>query len=158
MSRCAISELCFGEFPDPDDFQRWRRVNFETEVCVGTPFFHLTVSWINEVEIAKSIDDLTTSRSIAGKSFPDFEMLDARIASALRRIIFNTSFRRRVSVEEQRAQKDNMFLRGRQLAYMIYGHFQSTAACDAAQGLSDLFNTCLQNDDVQDFDTRCDQI
>ena len=34
---------------------------------------------------------------------------------------------------------------------MIYGHFQSTAACDAAQGLSDLCSICLQDDDVQDF-------
>ena len=84
-------------------------------------------------------------------------MLDARIASALRKIISNSNFNRRVSVEEQ-AQKHNPFLRGRQLAYMIYGHFQATGACDAAQGSSDLFNTCLQNHNVQDFDTRWDQI
>ena len=43
-------------------------------------------------------------------------MHDARIASALKRIISNTSFRSRVSVEEQRAQKYNRFLRGRQIA------------------------------------------
>ena len=42
--------------------------------------------------------------------------------------------------------------------YMIYDHFQETGAYDAAQGLSDLFNIYLQNDDVQDFDTRWDQI
>ena len=41
---------------------------------------------------------------------------------------------------------------------MIYGQVQSTRAYDTAQGLSDLFNICLQNDDVQDFDTRWDQI
>ena len=80
-------------------------------------------------------------------------MLDARIASALRSIISNTSFKRRVSVEEQRAQKYNIFLRGRQIAHMIYGHFPTTGA-----GLSDLFNICLQNDDVQGFDRRGDQI
>ena len=84
-------------------------------------------------------------------------MLDARIASALRKIIFNTSFRRRVSVEEQRAQNYNRFLRRRQIAYMIHDHFQSTGAFDTAQGLSDLFNVCSQNDDVQDFDTRWDR-
>ena len=37
---------------------------------------------------------------------------------------------------------------------MIYDHVQATGAYDAARGLSDLFNVCLQNDDVQDFDTR----
>ena len=43
-------------------------------------------------------------------------MHDARIASALRKIFSSTSFRKRVSVEEQRAQKYNRFLRGRQIA------------------------------------------
>ena len=41
---------------------------------------------------------------------------------------------------------------------MIYGHFQSTGAYDAAQGLSDFFNICFQDKDVPDFDTRWDQI
>ena len=36
------------------------------------------------MEIAGSIDDLLTSQSIKGDSYPDFEMLDTRIASALR--------------------------------------------------------------------------
>ena len=52
------------------------------------------------------MDDLFTLQSIEGQIyFPDVPILDARIASALRRIISNTSFRRRISVEEQRAQK-----------------------------------------------------
>ena len=89
------------------------------------------------------MNDLMTSQSNKGESLPDFEMIDARIASALRKIIPNTSFRRRVSVEEQRAQKYNRFLRGSQIACMIYGHFPSTGACDRAHGLSDLFDICL---------------
>ena len=74
------------------------------------------------------------------------------------KIISNTSFKWRVSVEEQRAQTYNRFSRGRQIAFMISDHFQATGAHDAAPGLSDLFNICLQNDDVQDFDTRWDPI
>ena len=49
---------------------------------------------------------------------PDFEVLDAKIASALNRIIHNTRFKRKVSLEE--AQKEDRFLRGRQIAYLIY--------------------------------------
>ena len=41
---------------------------------------------------------------------------------------------------------------------MIYGHFQSTGAYDTVQGLSDLVSICLHEDDVQDLDTRWDQI
>ena len=43
---------------------------------------------------------------------PNFEVLDAKIASALNRIIQNTQFKRKVSLEEQKAQKEDRFLRG----------------------------------------------
>ena len=76
-------------------------------MCANTPWPQLTMSWINGVEIAKSTDDLLTSQSSQGKYFPDFEMLDAKMASALRKIISNSNFNRRVSVEEQRGQKHN---------------------------------------------------
>ena len=62
-----------------------------------------------------------------------------------------------MGVEEQRARKHNRFLRGRQIAYMIWDHFRATRAYDAAQDLSDLFNVFLDGDDIQDFDTRWDQ-
>ena len=40
--------------------------------------------WIKEVEMNDSLEELKTSRSVSGKNFPNFEMLDAKIASALR--------------------------------------------------------------------------
>ena len=47
---------------------------------------HLTMHWIKEVEIAKSIDEPMTSRSIVGQNdFPDHDVLDAMIASALKK-------------------------------------------------------------------------
>ena len=113
--RYSISELHLVKFPDSSGFQCWR-VNFRTKVCANTPFLQLTMSWIKEVEIATSIEDLMTSQSTEGKDFPDFEMLDAEIASALRKIIVNTSFKRRVSDEEKRAQTHHRFLRGKQIS------------------------------------------
>ena len=117
------------------------------------------MQWIKEVEIAKSSDELMTSRPIVvSTDFPDYDMLDAMIASALKKLLDRlVHFRRRVSVEEQRAQKYEWLLQGRQIAFMIYGHFRATGAYEAVQGLSDLFNTRLQNDNVQDFDVRWDQ-
>ena len=46
-------------------------------------------------------------------------MLDARIASALNRIIHNTQFTRKVSLEEQKAPKEDRFLSGRQIADLM---------------------------------------
>ena len=37
---------------------------------------------------------------------PNFEVLDARIASALNKIIHNSYFKRKISLEEQKAQKE----------------------------------------------------
>ena len=60
---------------------------------------------IKEVEMVESVDDLNTSRSIRGTQGQDFEVLDAKIASALNRIIQNTRFKKKVSLEEMKAQK-----------------------------------------------------
>ena len=76
------------------------KVNFKTEVCANTPCSMLTMSWIKEGKVAKSTDGLLKLQSIEGRSdFPDFEMLDAKIASALKKIISNPHLRRRVTVE-----------------------------------------------------------
>ena len=73
------------------------------------------------------------------------------IASALKRLLDkHIHFRKRISVEEQRAQKHDRFLRGTQIAYMIYEHFRATGACEGVLAFS------LKNDDVQDFDVRWD--
>ena len=45
-------------------------------------------------------NDLVSSQSIEGRDFTDSEVLDAKITSALKKIISNPLFRRRVSVEE----------------------------------------------------------
>ena len=44
------------------------------------------------------------------KDFSNFEMLDAKIASALNKIIQNSQFKKKVSLEEQKAQKEDRFL------------------------------------------------
>ena len=48
--------------------------------------------WIKEVEMVASVDDLKSSSSTRGISMPNFEVLDARIASALNKIIQNFQF------------------------------------------------------------------
>ena len=114
--------------------------------------------WIKEVEMADSVDDLRSSLSIRGISMPNFEVLDARIASALNKIIHNSHFKRRISLEEQKAQKQDRFLRGRQIAYLIYEYFRVTGANDSVENYADLFTISLRNDDFQEFDSKWDGI
>ena len=42
---------------------------------------------------------------------PNFEVLDARMASALSKITHNSNFKGRISLKEQKAQKQDRFLR-----------------------------------------------
>ena len=61
--------------------------------------------WIKEVEMVDSVDDFMSSSSIRGIQKPNFQVLDARIASAVNKIIQNTRFKKMVSVEEMKAQQ-----------------------------------------------------
>ena len=61
--------------------------------------------WIKEVELVDTVDDLKSSLSLRGIRMPDFEVLDAKIASAFNTIIHNSHFKRRVSLEEQKSSK-----------------------------------------------------
>ena len=87
----------------------------------------------------------------------NLEMVDAKIASAVKKIITNPYFKKRVNQEEQKAQMQDRFLHGRHIACMTYEYFRETGAHEAVLDFTDLFCITSLVDDIQDFDTRCDQ-
>ena len=157
QQRLQIPELHFDKFPTPTTFACWK-IRFKTEVCTCSQCPTEAMLWINEVEMVESVDDLKSSRSIRGTPSPDFELLDARIASALNKIIQNTRFKKKVSLEEMKAHKEDRFLRGRQIAYLIYEYFRVTGANDSVENDADLFTVSLRNEDIQEFDSKWDEI
>ena len=52
-----------------------------------------------------SVDEFKSSRSIRSARFLNFEMLDAKVVSALNKIIQNSYFKKKVSLEEQKSSK-----------------------------------------------------
>ena len=70
-------------------------IRFKTEVCTCSQFPTEAMQWIKEVELVDSVDFRKSSSSIRGIPMPDFEVLDARIASALNRIIHNSHFKKK---------------------------------------------------------------
>ena len=86
QQRQQMSELQFDKFPTPASFLVWK-TQFKTLVSNGSDFPSAAVLWIKEVEMVDSLDELKSSRSVYGKDFLDFEMLEAKIASALNKII-----------------------------------------------------------------------
>ena len=61
-------------------------------------------------------------------------------------------------MEEQKAQKADRFLRGRQIAYLICDYFRVTNVNDSVLDHADLGSIVLRNDNIQEFDTRWDEI
>ena len=106
--RVEISDPHFDKFPMSATFGCWK-IRFKTEVCTRSQFPTEAMHWIKEVEMVDSVDDLKSSSSVRGLRMLDFEVLDARIASALNRIIHNTRFKKKVSLEEQKAKKRTAF-------------------------------------------------
>ena len=157
QQRLLISDLHFDKFPTPATFACWK-IRFKTEVCTCSQFPTEAMQWIKEVELVDSVDDLRSSSSTRGIPMPDFEVLDARIASALNKIIHNSHFKRKISLEEQKAQKEDRFLRGRQIAYLIYEQFRVTGTDSSVENYTDLFTIALRNDDIQEFDSKWDGI
>ena len=155
--RLQISDLHFDKVPTPATFACWK-IRFKTEVCTCSQFPTEAMQWIKEVELADSVDDLRSSSSIRSIPMPDFGVLDARIASALNKIIHNSHFKRKISLEEEKAQKEDRFLRGRQIAYLIYEQFRVTGTDSSVENYTDLFTIALRNDDIQEFDSKWDGI
>ena len=80
---------------------------------------------------------------------PDFEVLDAKIASALNRIIQIFRFKKKVSPEKMKAQKENCFLRERQIAYLIDEYFWVTGANDSVENYALFFEMTIFRNSIQ---------
>ena len=130
--RLKISDLHFDKFPTTTTFACWK-IRFKTEICTCSHFPTEAMQWIREVEMVDSVDDflkifvfckrnliplvLVSSPNVDDRTgqydvfqCQNFEVLDARIASALNKIIHNSHFESRISLEELRGQETGPFL------------------------------------------------
>ena len=151
-----MSELQFDKFRHLqhsyvgrlDSKTKWLVLIFHRKQCYGWKKWRWLIHWKN----------WSPRDPVSGKNFPNFEMLDAKIASALNKIIQNSQFKKKVSLEEQKAQKKDRFLRGRQIALTIYDYFRVTGVHDAVLHYEDLFSVTLRDGNVQEFHTSWDEV
>ena len=83
--------------------------------------------WIKEVEMVGSLDELKSSRSFVDRIFqtPRYAGREEDcLCSAQDHPARIPSSRRFVSLEEQKVQNEDPFLRGRQIAFMNYDYFR----------------------------------
>ena len=56
------------------------------------------------------------------------------------------------------SKEEDRFLRGRRIAYLIYEYFRVTGANDSVENYADLFTISFRNDEIQEFDSKWDEI
>ena len=93
QQRLQISDLHFDKFPTPATFACWKIKVQDRGLFLFTISYAEAMQWIKEVELVDSVDELRSSSTTRGISMPNFEVLDARIASALNKIIHNSHFK-----------------------------------------------------------------
>ena len=108
--------------------------------------------------MAESVDDLKSSRSIRGTPGP-------RLWGTRRENCFSTGqnhpeypLQEKSVWRNKKPKKEDRFLRGRQIAYLIYEYFRVTGTHDSVENYTDLFTIVLRNDDIQEFDSKWDGI
>ena len=101
QQRLQILDFHFDKFPTPPTFACWK-------TRYGVYLFTIPYgsdAMDRKVELVDAVDELRSSSSTRGISMPNFEVLDARIASALNKIIHNSQFKRRISLDKGSMQK-----------------------------------------------------
>ena len=133
-AKTANIGMQFDKFRNPQSLWVWK-IRFQNQVIACSDFPSEAMLWIKDVEMVDSMEELKSSRSVSERIFQNFEMLDAKIASALNKIIQNPNSRRRSASRSRKPRKEDRFRRGRQTAFMIYDYFRVTGRSWCSIGL-----------------------
>ena len=106
------------KWAQPTVVSSWE-ISFKSEVSHFSQYPRAAMLRIGEVEDAESMDGLIASASWSGRPIPDFENLDFKIASGLRKILTG-NFKKQVTTAEGKAQSEKRSLTGKQIPWLIY--------------------------------------
>ena len=112
---------------------------FRRKLCCGSKKWRWLILWMRYKILTIGIRE---------RFFRILRCWTEKVASALNKIIQNSQSKKKVRVEEQKAQKEDRFLRGTQIALMIYDYLRVTGAHDAVLDYADLFSVTLHDDNI----------
>ena len=125
QQRQQMSERQLGKVPTPSAFSCWMMrfknqvttcSDFHLRLCCASRKWRWLILWTS----------LNPRDQFMERIFQILTCSTREVASALNKIIQNSQFKKKVSLEEQKALKEDWFLRGRQIAFMIYDYFRMT--------------------------------
>ena len=146
----------FEKFLKSNTLVIWK-TNFKSEGCSSSSVPTEAMVWINEINSARNMDELKSSSSILGRMLPDFEVLDSKKASALKKLL-SADFTRRVHMEKLKEQQDIWLLKGRHIAWMIHDNFKISGTGEPLLDFNDLLRVDFKYDNMQGFDTKWDEV
>ena len=157
QQRQQMSELQFDNFPNRQSFLVWK-IRFENQVTTCSDFPSDAMVWIKEVDMVDSWGwiEILAIRFWKFSKFWDAGREDCFCSEQDHPE--SPNFKKKVSLQEQKAKKENRFLRGRQIAFMIYDNVRVTGAHHTVLDYADLFSVTLHDDNIQEFETRCDEV
>ena len=138
--RNQVSDMRFDRFPHLSTLQ-CSKTSFKTEVCTCCRYPSEAMLWIQEVEMVESVDDLLRRRQVESVDSRILRRLMRRLRPPWKRSSWTPTSRKEISLEDRKAQMEDRFLSGRQIAFMIYEYFQVTGAHEAVVDDSDLFSS-----------------
>ena len=142
-------------WPDIHRFEAWKS-HFYREVAAKSGRPHEAMAWLQEIE---NTTDCSTLFSPTSKDGQDFSSLDFKIASGLWKILKGDMERQLIN--EDKKQRQNNLLRilsGRQIAFIIFGHFTLPHAERGLMDVTHLANLEVKNDNLKQFDYKWDAI
>ena len=154
QQRLQISDSHFDKFPTPATFACWK-IRFKTEVCTCSQFPTEAMLWIKEVEMVNQWM-MSNLRALSE------EFLGQILKYSMRRLLqhwtessITPASRKRSVWRKWKPKTRSVSL---QIAYLIYEYFRVTGANDSVENYADLFTIVLRNDDIQEFDSKWDEI
>ena len=134
-------------WPQQTEFRSWK-ISFKSEVSRSSQYPRAATLWIGEVENAESIDELF---SAIGDPIPDFDNLDLKNASGVRKILPG-NFKNK-SPHPKAKQSEKRSPTGKQILWwMVCDFFKISCDNEAFLDFTDLSKVQFKSDNVQAWD------
>ena len=114
--------------------------------------------WIKEVELVDAVDDIKIYVFCKRNSNAKFWSTWCEDCFSTEQNHPEYALQGKGQFRGNESSQEDGFLRGRQIAYLIYEYFLVTGTHDSVEHYTDLFNFVLRNDDIQEYDSKWDGI
>ena len=147
--------ISFEGWPSINGFRQWR-MSCRRIIASSSTKPTVALAWASEVDEAKEVDQLRSSVYQGDGHRANFETLDTKVAAGLMKIMHG-DFKKKVTMRDEQYQViHKQMLTGRQIAFLLFQHFQINDMESPMLETADLLAVELTCDDLRAFDAEWD--